>query len=96
MAPQLGQAWQLPARCMMSPHTWQSTTSCFAASASRAPAARPPTAARLTARVGRRPVLGRQRASMPARRPTVASSTPGSVGCVRSPIVSTPISTRSS
>lgn len=27
MAPQLGQAWQLPARCMMSPHTWQSTVS---------------------------------------------------------------------
>ena len=27
MAPQLGQAWQLPARCMMSPQTWQSTVS---------------------------------------------------------------------
>ena len=25
--PQLGQAWQEPARCMMSPQTWQSTTS---------------------------------------------------------------------
>src|SRR5947209_15342541 len=27
VAPQLGQAWQLPARCMMSPQTWQSTVS---------------------------------------------------------------------
>ena len=27
VAPQLGQAWQQPARCMMSPQTWQSTVS---------------------------------------------------------------------
>ncbi len=27
MLPQLGQAWQVPARCMMSPQTWQSTIS---------------------------------------------------------------------
>lgn len=27
VAPQLGQAWQEPARCMMSPQTWQSTVS---------------------------------------------------------------------
>src|SRR4249920_3728752 len=27
VAPQLGQAWHEPARCMMSPQTWQSTVS---------------------------------------------------------------------
>jgi len=82
------QAWQEPARCMMSPQLWQSTTS----------------ASRLGARAGagvRRALRGPPTVpGLPAAGPcshcsaVVASSTPGSVGCMRSPMVSTPSSAR--
>ena len=79
-----------PARCMMSPHTWQSTTSRSRACAvGGATAGRP--AAPASHADGARSSGGR---SSDGALGVVASSTPGSVGCSRSPTVRMPSASR--
>src|ERR1700747_1216604 len=94
VAPQDGQAWHEPARCMMSPHTWQITTSrdrAFGALTGGAGGAVGAGAGAVSAADGGWWSSGR---SSEVADGVVASSTPGSVGCMRSPTDRMPIASR--
>jgi hypothetical protein len=85
VAPQLGHEWQLPARCMMSPHTWQSTVS--DARITCVPGVSGGSDAGVIAADGARSSSGSS--GYAGSLAIAASSTPGSVGWVRSPTVRT-------